>query len=599
MRLEEYWGVGPKTAALLSEALGVEAAVSAIESANSRALVEAGVSSGRATRILRRANGGEGLDLLATDDARDIYKDLVERAQSYAVTGHAADRIRVLTPLLDADAIEARLDLVGEARETWRGLDAGGRERVLAVFDAHDAVAGGEASAVDTAVDLLDAGFTDGVFAPLGDLDADALADASTALSALDDGGVAPGADDRLDEYRESLDAVERLARDPASVMAAVRSEGVQGTEGFREAFVEYVVDEAGVSSTRVRRATEVEAADAADFVSNTLRGLADDLREDVEQREAAVADDLRDAVDDARADVDAAVEAVDDIAFALSLARFADAFDLTRPTLVDDGLAVVGARNLDLEAEGESVQPIDYGVGVHALGASANGASGADGITFGEDATGTPMPSDDAVAVLTGANSGGKTTVLETLCEVSVLAHLGLPVPAEHAEVPVVDAVVFHRRHASFNAGVLESTLKSVVPPVTAEGKTIMLVDEFEAITEPGSAADLLHGLVTLTVDRGALGVFVTHLADDLEPLPDAARVDGIFAEGLTPDLELEVDYQPRFGVVGRSTPEFIVSRLIANARNPAERAGYEALAEAVGHEVVQRTLSDARWDA
>jgi len=47
------------------------------------------------------------------------------------------------------------------------------------------------------------------------------------------------------------------------------------------------------------------------------------------------------------------------------------------------------------------------------------------------------------------------------------------------------------------------------------------MLVDEFEAITEPGSAADLLHGLVTLSVDREALGVFVTHLADDLEPLP------------------------------------------------------------------------------
>ena len=123
------------------------------------------------------------------------------------------------------------------------------------------------------------------------------------------------------------------------------------------------------------------------------------------------------------------------------------------------------------------------------------------------------------------------------------------------------------------------------------------MLVDEFEAITEPGSAADLLHGLVTLTVDQEALGVFVTHLADDLEPLPEAARTDGIFAEGLTQDLGLQVDYQPRFETVGRSTPEFIVSRLLADASDNRQRAGYGTLAEAVGESAVQRTLADARW--
>ena len=144
-----------------------------------------------------------------------------------------------------------------------------------------------------------------------------------------------------------------------------------------------------------------------------------------------------------------------------------------------------------------------------------------------------------------------------------------------------------------------LESTLRSVVPPLSEGGRTLMLVDEFEAITEPGSAADLLHGLVTLTVDSDALGVFVTHLADDLEPLPEAARVDGIFAEGLTTALELDVDYQPRFETVGRSTPEFIVSRLVADATDRAERTSYETLAEAVGESAVQRTLVDARWQS
>jgi DNA mismatch repair protein MutS2 len=42
----------------------------------------------------------------------------------------------------------------------------------------------------------------------------------------------------------------------------------------------------------------------------------------------------------------------------------------------------------------------------------------------------------------------------------------------------------------------VLESTLQTIVPPLTESNRTLMLVDEFEAITEPGSAADLLYGL-------------------------------------------------------------------------------------------------------
>ncbi|TKX76443.1 DNA mismatch repair protein, partial [Halorubrum sp. SD626R] len=180
----------------------------------------------------------------------------------------------------------------------------------------------------------------------------------------------------------------------------------------------------------------------------------------------------------------------------------FAAERELGRPRLVDDGIAVRNARNLFVSGD---VQPVSYGVGSHSL---ADGA--------GVAATEAP-PSGDRVSVLTGANSGGKTTLLETLCAVALLASMGLPVPADAAEVGSFDRIVFHRRHASFNAGVLESTLKSVVPPLVEDGRTLMLVDEFEAITEPGRAADLLNGLVTLTADRGALGVYVTHLADDL----------------------------------------------------------------------------------
>jgi len=577
MGLEDYWGVGPKTAALLRESLGEQRAIEAIEAVDARTLADAGLSRGRATRILRRVAGGEGMDLLATRDARAVYRDVVSLVESYAVTDRAADRLRVLTPLTDRSAVESRLDETMAAVDAWRGLDERTREAVLAAFEGH---AGGEVEAVETALALLDAGVAEGPFAPLESLDRDALSAAATALRALgEDGRVGEGADEELDRLRGALGDAEDLAADPAGVLEAVQGSARDASE-FRDAVRRYVTRETAVGDELVREALPREAADADAFVTETLRSLTGTLRERVDERERTVRERLEGDVEAAREDVDRAVETTDDVAFRVSLARFAVAFDLTRPAFAPPGtdrLAVRGARNLGLAAADGDVQPVDYGLGDHTLDVEA--------------------PRGDRVSVLTGANSGGKTTLLETLAQVALLAHMGLPVPAEKAQVSEVDRLVFHRRHASFNAGVLESTLRSVVPPLTSGGSTLMLVDEFEAITEPGSAADLLHGLVTLTVERGALGTFVTHLAEDLEPLPDVARTDGIFAEGLTPDLELEVDYQPRFGTLGRSTPEFIVSRLVAEARDASERQGFETLAAAVGQEAVQRTLADARW--
>ncbi|NHN61284.1 MULTISPECIES: DNA mismatch repair protein [Halorussus] len=592
MRLEEYWGVGPKTRERLEAELGTERAVEAIESGEVRALVSAGLPRGRATRILRRANGGEGMSVLATRDARAVYKELLDVASDYAVTEDAADRIRVLTPLMDREEAEERLDAVTDAAESWAALDDPTREEVLSAFAefAGDDRIGEDEAAVRTVLALRDAGLSEGAFSRVADIDRADLEAAASALADLDGGDVARGVDDELDDLRDALDGAEALSADSLDAMEEIREEARAGAE-FGEVVVDYVASETDAGFQRVRDAAPEDAVDAADFVNATLRNLLEDLRETAEERERSVARRLRGRIAENQAAVDDARAAVSDLAFHLSLARFARDFDLARPSFTDEGFAVLNARNVSLEAGGESVQPVTYAVGSHGLG----DGSASDSAPSEDDADADPAPPDgDRVSVLTGANSGGKTTLLETMCQVALLAQMGLPVPAERAEVSLSEDIVFHRRHASFNAGVLESTLRSIVPPLTDGSNTLMLVDEFEAITEPGSAADLLHGLVRLTVDRGALGVFVTHLADDLKPLPEKARKDGIFAEGLDDDLELEVDYQPRFGTVGKSTPEFIVSRLLAGADDRTERAGFETLARAVGEEAVQRTLDD-----
>jgi DNA mismatch repair protein MutS2 len=568
MRLEDYWGVGPKTSELLEAELGVERAIRAIESSDVRALTTAGLSRGRATRILRQANGGEGMAVLATRDARSVYKSLLDLASDYAVTPDAGDRIRVLTPVRSREEASERLDSVMAAVESWNELDDETRTTVLDAFEEYD---GSERTAVETAISLQQTDVTDGAFATVAAVDADDLAVAVGALGKLDDGTVAEGADEELDRLRATLTAAERLESGALDVLESVQSGDVRTPDEFRESYVEYVARETDIEPQRIRDATVGEATDATDFVGGSLRELVAETQSAVETREETVVSALETDIETARDAIDAAVSAVSDLAVSLSLARFADAFDMTRPVFVESGFAVDDAQNLFLATGNGDVQPITYGIGDHRIAGP---------------------PKGDRVTVLTGANSGGKTTLLETLCQVGLLAQMGLPVPASRAQVSISDAIVFHRRHASFNAGVLESTLRSIVPPLTNDGRTLMLVDEFEAITEPGSAANLLHGLVSLTVDRGALGVFVTHLADDLNPLPGRARKDGIFAEGLNEDLDLLVDYQPRFQTVGKSTPEFIVSRLIASSDDRAERAGYDVLGRAVGEALIQQTL-------
>ena len=65
---------------------------------------------------------------------------------------------------------------------------------------------------------------------------------------------------------------------------------------------------------------------------------------------------------------------------------------------------------------------------------------------------------------MLTGANSGGKTTLLNTILQIQILAQSGLPVPCEYCEFPIVDEIYFLGKHTgTLSAGAFESTLKTI----------------------------------------------------------------------------------------------------------------------------------------
>ncbi len=219
----------------------------------------------------------------------------------------------------------------------------------------------------------------------------------------------------------------------------------------------------------------------------------------------------------------------------------------------IGEGIKIVKGRNLFIE----NPQPIDYYLGADRY--------------------------KERVAILTGANSGGKTSLLELVCQVVILAHMGFPVNAEESEICVFDELFFFKRkRTNYGSGAFESAIRSFVKEVARKGRKLLLVDEFEAITEPGAAVKILKKILEIVHDSGDFAIVVSHLGDELSEL-EFARVDGIEAKGLDENFQLIVDRQPIFGKIGRSTPELIIEKLRKTSRGK-EKEIYEELIKSFG---------------
>lgn len=228
-----------------------------------------------------------------------------------------------------------------------------------------------------------------------------------------------------------------------------------------------------------------------------------------------------------------------------LALGRFSVAHGAKAPRYSrSQGIGFVCAKHLLLAAGGQSVQPVSY-----CLGESGVKLEGSNG---------------ERVVVITGANSGGKTSLLETIAQVQVMAQSGLPVLAEEAQVPLLDKIYyFGKGRGDTSAGAFEALLRAFAGLGKGGGKKLVLADEIEAVTEPGAAAKIISAFLEWFRDQeGVLLALVTHLGREIEPL-EGVRVDGIEATGLDEALNLVVDRNPVLNRIARSTPELILERL------------------------------------
>lgn len=231
------------------------------------------------------------------------------------------------------------------------------------------------------------------------------------------------------------------------------------------------------------------------------------------------------------------------------SIASWAMHHNAKIPELVHHGIWFEDGRHLFIDGD---VQPVNYGLGRAA-----------------------PKGDQQPIALLTGANSGGKTTLLELVAHVTILAHMGLPVPAKHAFVGRVEALhVLAKSSGTQSAGALETTLVDLANVVSNDQPKLILADELEAITEPGAGARIIAGMLRAAQQQSDSSmVLVTHLAPAILDAygSDDLRIDGIEANGLDEHLELIVDRTPKRNCLARSTPELIVRRLVERSSGDA----------------------------
>lgn len=215
------------------------------------------------------------------------------------------------------------------------------------------------------------------------------------------------------------------------------------------------------------------------------------------------------------------------------AIARFAAAYDATLPTFLDKWqIEITGGRSPLLGEPPEAIEPVDYTV--------------------------------DGVVLLSGVNSGGKTSTLELLAAVVTLAQMGLPVPAETARLGRFQELHVHgRTQGTLDAGAFESTLAEFADLAAGRPGALVLVDELESITEPGASAKIIAGILERLHRSDATAVFVSHLAREIQAAATVdIQVDGIEARGIE-EGALRVDRSPKRDHLARSTPELIVEKL------------------------------------
>lgn len=302
------------------------------------------------------------------------------------------------------------------------------------------------------------------------------------------------------------------------------------------------VAAELGLAATDAVRLDDVFSSEIQyplELNMQALHAFEQDLRSRIESRGLKARRDLARGLADKKDLVKGIINAVMEFDFVYALGKFSLDGGMSMPEILDKPcLGFIDGRNIFLD----NPEPVSYSLGE---------------TEFIED--------EERVAILSGVNSGGKTSLLDLISQIAILAHMGLPVPAKRCRIGIFQELYyFSKSRGTLSAGAFETAMRKFAV-VENNRRKLVMADELEAITEPGASARIIACMLDELNRLGSVAVFVSHLAEDVKRLAETPiRVDGIEAEGLDDRFNLVVRRTPRYNYLARSTPELILDRLV-----------------------------------
>lgn len=133
-------------------------------------------------------------------------------------------------------------------------------------------------------------------------------------------------------------------------------------------------------------------------------------------------------------------------------------------------------------------------------------------------------------IAILTGPNSGGKTTYLRSVALAQVLFQAGLAIPARSARISPVDSILTHFPALETGQGRLaEEAVRLRALFEKATPRSLVLLNETFSSTAPGEALYLAQDVLCGLRAIGLRAIYATHLIELAERIAEIeATVDG-----------------------------------------------------------------------
>ncbi len=536
VELEQYWGIGPKTRAKFERELGIERSQKAILEADFDVLLSTDVKLGRVVSILRRIGEGKNIDAMGSVDSREKYNEILRIVEKFSVSSRVKNKIKIIAPISSVGIINEQLDLIFDTVEAWKLIPEKDQEVILRWLKRCDNRREMGRAVVGMVEFLHDKGSLGGVFKSVENIDSDLLHKISTSMEQM-----------RGEFIREDIGDMDILFQmgeeDVYQILEEIREKNINNFVEFKEEVYRCLAIKTGIENSLIRNVQVEDSTEADEFIIEVVRKLKNKFIAENDEYERKRNVKNKEFIEDSMEEINKYVQIVDEIGLYLSLAHFSLFFNMSKPIVREDNpyVKIKKGRNLSMVnlADGE-IKPIDYVIGVL------------------ESSDQTDIK---RISLLTGGIGSGKTTLLDTIFNITTLANMGLPVPAEHAEVSIFDSIILQKCPGKRNSKDLKEMLRSMIPPIVEGKKTLLLIDEIEMATGIRDAPAILRWILDLVVKKGSIGVFSTHIARSIIPVKCGVKVEGIRdgAEG---------EYQPMQDIIARPMIELVVEDLISSTK-------------------------------